>query len=405
MNSFAVKRLSLRIFALFLTLLMLLPLFSCGTATVGEPTSSAPETTAAPANPKLNCTIRLKQFTAPVPIHTEKQAGFLSDSTDSVAKYAGGTQEISAPQPIVLQWEVEGDVKENEISHFSVRIWMQPDRSDAKSFRVQSTARSFSLENAYVGEWYYWNVTAHGVAGGTATSATGMLMTEEQAPRNLKLDGVTNVRDLGGWKTEDGGRVRQGLLFRGARLNSGKTALITYSGITTAQQKLKIRTEIDLRTSDATGGITASVLGSGTKYFNRPLKKENLYKDEDNLAMVKQIFALLADEENYPIYFHCSIGTDRTGMIAWLVGGLLGMSEDDLWRDFLFSNFGEIQGPRSKDNMQSFVTKVKKTAGSSLSQQVYNYLKNDLSVPASDLDAVIRIMKIKPGETEIPILR
>ena len=282
---------------------------------------------------------------------------------------------------------------------------MQPDRSDAKSFRVQSTARSFSLENAYVGEWYYWNVTAHGVAGGTATSATGMLMTEEQAPRNLKLDGVTNVRDLGGWKTEDGGRVRQGLLFRGARLNSGKTALITYSGITTAQQKLKIRTEIDLRTSDATGGITASVLGSGTKYFNRPLKKENLYKDEDNLAMVKQIFALLADEENYPIYFHCSIGTDRTGMIAWLVGGLLGMSEDDLWRDFLFSNFGEIQGPRSKDNMQSFVTKVKKTAGSSLSQQVYNYLKNDLSVPASDLDAVIRIMKIKPGETEIPILR
>ena len=405
MNSFQIQRPFLCVFLLLLTLLTLASLVSCGTESETVPASSAvPETTATEsAFPALNCTVTVKALPGLVQTHTEKQAGFLSDTTDTVAKYAGGNEEISAPQPITLEWEVAGE--ESGISHFIVRIWMKTDQSDTKSYRTQSTARSFALDNAYIGERYYWNVTAYGFAGDSVTSRMGTFVTASQAPRNLNLDGVTNVRDLGGWNTADGGRVRQGLLFRGARLNSGKTSLITSAGISTARQKLAIQTEIDLRTADATGGITSSMLGSGVNYFNRPLKKENLYKDADNLAMVKEIFALLADEDNYPIYFHCSIGTDRTGMIAWLIGGLLGVSEDDLWRDFLFSNFGEIQGPRSKDNMQSFVDKVKQTSGSSLSQKVYNYLRNDLSVPTSYLDAVIRIMKIAPGESEIPVLR
>ena len=39
------------------------------------------------------------------------------------------------------------------------------------------------------------------------------------APRLIRVARVPNVRDLGGRVTEDGRRVRQGLLFRSAGLN------------------------------------------------------------------------------------------------------------------------------------------------------------------------------------------
>ena len=42
------------------------------------------------------------------------------------------------------------------------------------------------------------------------------------------------------------------------------------------------------------------------------------------------------------LLLHCSIGTDRTGVICFLINALLGVSEEDLYKDYLFSMFGMI---------------------------------------------------------------
>ena len=122
------------------------------------------------------------------------------------------------------------------------------------------------------------------------------------------------------------------------------------------------------------------------------------FSDADTMKSIRDVFALLADENNYPIYFHCSIGTDRTGVIAWLVNGLCGVSEKDLWRDYLFSNFGVINGSRRTGIEGDYVLRMRLTSGDTFAEKIYNFLKNTARVPESDMQAVIRIMK-EPAES------
>ena len=41
----------------------------------------------------------------------------------------------------------------------------------------------------------------------------------------------------------------------------------------------------------------------------------------------------------YAIYFHCRIGADRTGTLAYLIEGILGASEEERYKDFELTVF------------------------------------------------------------------
>ena len=427
MNRTGESKLSLRILSLLLSLLMLLPLAACapktGEATAG-PTAAietAAQTTAAETTeqgPKYE--IRLNAPASPA-IHTELQTTFLS-SADPHAfadllgpAYAArsvnydtapGTLELGRPDPITLTWTVPAEA-EGHVSAYTVRLWTKSDASDAKEIAVASDKTEYAFYNAFVGTTYRWTVTLLDDEGESTTSDVAVFQTETQAPRNLWVDSVTNVRDLGGWTTVDGGKVRQGLLYRGARLNDNfsTTSTVSEEGTRTLRDELGIKTEIDLRQTkavnnrDESGGITASPLGKSVTYIACPMDYGDvLITEQKNIARVREIFALLADESNYPIYFHCSIGTDRTGLIAWLVNGLCGVAEKNLWRDYLFSNFGTIGGTRTREKNEGvYVNQIKAKDGANLAEKTYNFLKDYFGVPTSDLDAVIRIMKQAPN--------
>lgn len=428
MNRTNETKLSLRILSLLLSLLMLLPLAACtqktGEATTAELTTAietVAETAAAETTeqgPKYEIRLNAPASTA---IHTDLQATFLSSSDPHkfadllTPAYAAqsvnydsspGTLELGRPNPIALTWTVPAEA-EGHVSAYTVRLWTKSDASDAKEIAVASDKTEYAFYNPFIGTTYKWTVTLLDDEGESTTSDVAVFQTETQAPRNLYVDGITNVRDLGGWMTLDGGKVRQGLLYRGARLNENESTdvLITEEGIRTLRDELGIKTEIDLRQTqavngrDESGGITVSPLGEGVTYLACPMYYgEALITNAKNKQRVKEVFAVLADESNYPIYFHCAIGTDRTGLIVWLVNGLCGVAEKNLWRDYLFSNFGTIGGTRTREKNEGvYVNQIKQKDGVNLAEKTYNFLKDYFGVPESDLNAVIRIMKESPN--------
>ena len=50
---------------------------------------------------------------------------------------------------------------------------------------------------------------------------------------------------------------------------------------------------------------------------------------------------VFADADNYPVYFHCAIGRDRTSMVAMLLLGVCGVSKTDICMDYEMSFFSE----------------------------------------------------------------
>ena len=406
------KRLSLCVLSLLLALATLFPLASCGPRSAGTPTETAAVTTAATTEAPQKYTIRLRELGESVSIHTDPQTAYLANADPhSILTYANATAEASRPEPIRLRWAISESAA-GHVRLYVVRIWTKPDRSDVTEATVAGSKTEYAFYNAMLGTTYYWNVSLRDDEDDISTSGTSSFTTESQGPRNLYVDGVTNVRDLGGWATVDGGRIRQGLLYRGGRFSSNESTSVTISakGILTLRDEIGIKTEIDLRQTTAvnnrneSGGLTASPLGDSVRYCAFPMEYgEVLFSDPKNIQRIREIFAFLSDESNYPIYFHCSIGTDRTGLIAWLVNGLCGVSENDLWRDYLFSDFGQIESnpanarTRAK-NENIYVNQLKNYAqGDTLAEKIYNYLKNEIGVAETDLQAVIRIMKETPN--------
>lgn len=333
-------------------------------------------------------------------LHTDLQKEYLSEGYNSVSDYANGQEEKSRPKALRLRWSVsENNGLDNK--SFYYKIFLSTDETFGKNVWTYTTFTDYAdVYNLMINCNYYWKVALHLKDGSMFVSQTSSFRTAASAPRNLYVSGITNVRDLGGWETEDGAEVKQGLLIRCGRLNKsnrsdlkieidakGKDAMLKYLGV---------KTEIDLRLVDnnEVGGLTnVGPLGSSVKYIQCPMGYSYSNMLLGNRNQIIKIFAILADINNYPIIYHCNIGTDRTGLISFLVNGLVGVPEKSLYRDYLMSNFGDIGGKRSISDIKGiYLDYVKGFDGITLSKKIYNCLES-LGVPAENLDSVINIMK------------
>ena len=332
--------------------------------------------------------ITLKKFNKAVGIHTEEQMNFLDDNYAAVGLYASGDQELSRPNPVELSWKL------NNANEATFTVQISENKEMNEPMVITTTELSASVYNLKIGTTYYWNVTAN-YGSSSDMSEIGKFTIENYGPRNLYVDGMTNVRDVGGWQIDNTHRVKQGLFYRSGRLNVSESSTIikevTEAGEKVLLEDLKIKSELDLRLveNNEVGSITSSVLGDSVTYFSCPMEwnvPHNIL--EDNTEQVRHIFSdILATEENYPIIFHCNIGTDRTGLIAFLINGLLGVSEDNLYYDYLFSNFGLIHGQRTIGNINGYVRLLKSTAGNDLSEKICNYLLS-IGVTNEDISVI-----------------
>ena len=334
--------------------------------------------------------VRITLPNGTVEFHTRKQVKYLNGLYSKVSEYARGKEELSLPEPVVLKWKAGA-----RSNGYSVFLCEKGDLSLVRTYKT--TEEKLEIYNLKVDTDYLWWVEADFGEHGRAESERGSFSTTALCPRNIYVDGVTNFRDLGGWSAAGGRKVAQGLIYRSGRLNVSYSSYlkcnITQKGIDVMLGDLGIKTEIDLRRTEngEVGGITSSVLGDGVKYYSCPMDYEGncLIK---NAEMTKTIFSILADRENYPLFFHCDIGTDRTGFIALMVNGVLGVSEEDLYRDYLFSNFGRIGSSRSVDSITAnYLHTVNEYPGETLNDRIYNCLI-DYGVSASDIEVIRGIL-------------
>ncbi len=233
-------------------------------------------------------------------------------------------------EDLMLSWSAEG-----EPVGYEVKLSLNKDLSDAQVFNTSNTM--LTLPDLFVASTYYWQVAAD--YGEKKDTSKVFSFKTANTPRTIRIDGVSNTRDIGGYMTESGKRVRQGMAFRGAYLDE-----ITPQGITDAVGRYAIKTDLDVRKAGEGTGGKGSPLGQEVAYYNYScpyyLGKTSTGIDNpanhENLANALRVFA---DESNYPVYFHCSVGRDRTGMISMLLLGLLGVGYEDICMDYELSFF------------------------------------------------------------------
>ena len=271
------------------------------------------------------------------------------------------------------------------------------------------------LMNLEVGRNYTWTVTSG------ASTATGHFFTEPDAPRVLNQEEcvIGNVRDLGGWATEDGKVVKQGQVFRSESFDyytpTNPEADPTspdyddeWTGPKTVvfqrfwNEKIGIKTEIELRQKyeldDAREeyGFVDSVITNAHLIISEDICGVtfndacygNAFTTNGKKAM-KSIITNFANSASYPFIFHCRYGKDRTGTLALVLNALLGVPEDSLRDDYAFTYYAEADHKANSnfDSVSTMFTKLNGYSGDTLKDKTAAYLLS-IGVTQAQIDAI-----------------
>ena len=261
------------------------------------------------------------------------------------------------------------------------------------------TSQLVTVYNLYPQQDYTYTVEAAGevISRGQFTT-TGRL-------RMIKADSGSNIRDLGGWRTADGNRLRYGLIYRGGELNGGHAM---NEADLDELRRLGFAAELDLRedvdiNDFAVNGVplsNGSALGADVPYIY-----ENQHRFGDDALRIdtacwRTAFQFVVENlrAGRSVFFHCIWGADRTGCMAFLLEGLLGLPVDQLYKDYELTTFS-IAGTRQKSGIDSKLDYINTMTGSTLQQRFFNYLLNVAGVPGDDL--LYLIERMVDGESSI----
>lgn len=235
-------------------------------------------------------------------------------------------------------------------------------------------------------------------ANGTVLTQ-GQFQTEGRL-RMIKATSGSNIRDLGGWQTLDGNRIRYGLIYRGGELNAGHTMNAADIQVL---RGLNIGGEVDFREDIDFSDQTlhnASALGDDVDYTYENLHLFNEDALQQKTDVFRDAFTLTLNtlRSGKSVFFHCIWGADRTGCYAMLLEGLLGLTEDQLCKDYELTSFSHA-GIRNKNGLDSKFNYIKTMPGETLQEQFYNYWHVAVGITKEDL--LEFITRMVDGESSI----
>lgn len=178
-------------------------------------------------------------------------------------------------------------------------------------------------------------------------------MTELVRDRLVPFEGAHNFRDMGGYPSRFGGTTRWGVLYRAAGLSE-----MTADDLA-EWDALGVRTVFDLRRDDeremAPDPVpTVHVCLMSQVLANAPMpERGTLVNHDDGTQFMRQLYSGLlahagsemgrlirhiAEGDALPAVFHCTAGKDRTGVVAALILGAVGVDRETILDDFELTN-------------------------------------------------------------------
>ncbi len=204
----------------------------------------------------------------------------------------------------------------------------------------------------------------------TAVTAEASVNTVTLEGQTLGMEKLSNARQLGGYITEDGMRVKSNVLLR-----SGKLSAASEADLKKLHDEYNVTEIIDLRTTDeiasapdpeVEGAVNVRVKVLDESSDNASAAMTAIYSSSDNpaaslLEMVRAgtlsdtmyISALdcdagiagyrafvdeLLNHEEGAILWHCTGGKDRAGTAAVIILTLLGVDKETILDDFALTN-------------------------------------------------------------------
>ncbi|HCS61098.1 MAG TPA: protein-tyrosine-phosphatase [Microbacterium sp.] len=153
----------------------------------------------------------------------------------------------------------------------------------------------------------------------------------------LKIEGVFNVRDVGGMPAE-GGRIRVGQLLRSGNLVDASPAAV-------AELESLVAHIVDLRDGQevasapsATKSIATThlplFLGSVVSFFTEDLSLEQMYRQLLEESGERLADAIRVIAQGNPTLVHCTVGKDRTGVTVALALSAVGAQREAVIADY-----------------------------------------------------------------------
>jgi len=178
------------------------------------------------------------------------------------------------------------------------------------------------------------------------------------------MEAINNFRDFGGYKTQNGTRLKKGLLYRSGDLSKATDADLERIA------SLGIKTVCDLRSEGERKKEPDRIPAAEPfTFFNIPMRpiveyhgrslqrlfslmfgserrmdyeavSYQAYREYATgyLPQLKALFQRISDPENLPLLIHCSAGKDRTGVVASLIQLVLGVPLETVMDDYLKTN-------------------------------------------------------------------
>ena len=197
-----------------------------------------------------------------------------------------------------------------------------------------------------------------------------------------------NVRDLGGWAC-DGGTVKYGLLIRGGRIAAADRAVLV--------GELGIQHDLDLRGREGGGSddepeMTESPLGSDVWYTRT---QQYAWYALTPVATWQTYLRCVIDAVTHrePVYFHCTAGADRTGTLACVLEGLLGLSQSDIDKDYELTTFYSGSGSdaiarrRNEPDWKGLINAVNAVSGETFRDKCVHFAVGTCGMTMADINA------------------
>ena len=197
-----------------------------------------------------------------------------------------------------------------------------------------------------------------------------------------------NVRDLGGWAC-DGGTVKYGLLIRGGKLSAADRAVLV--------GELGVQHDLDLRGREGGGAddepeMTESPLGSDVWYTRT---QQYAWYALTPVATWQTYLRCVIDAVTHrePVYFHCTAGADRTGTLACVLEGILGMSQSDIDKDYELTTFYSGSGSdsiarrRNESDWKGLLNAINAISGKTFRDKCVRFAVGTCGMTMADINA------------------